>query len=84
MGFANFRMGRFRDAADAFKKATVLQPRMAKAHYGLSLAYQELGMDKQLIDEYRILQTLDGNLAKKLAQTFPQYNFSCRVVQGCP
>ena len=84
LGFANFRMGRFRDAADAFKKATVLQPRMAKAHYGLSLAYQELGMDKQLIDEYRILQTLDGNLAKKLAQTFPQYNFSCRVVQGCP
>lgn len=84
LGFANFRMGRFRDAADAFKKATVLMPRMAKAHYGLSLAYQELGMDKQLIDEYRILQTLDSTLAKKLAQTFPQYNFSCRVVQGCP
>jgi len=84
LGFANFRMGRFRDAADAFKKATVLQPRMAKAHYGLSLAYQELGMEKQLMDEYRILQTLDSNLAKKLAQTFPQYNFSCRVVQGCP
>jgi len=84
LGFANFRMGRFRDAADAFKKATVLLPRMAKAHYGLSLAYQELGMDKQLIDEYRLLQTLDSTLAKKLAQTFPQYNFSCRVVQGCP
>ncbi len=84
LGFANFRMGRFRDAADAFKKATVLVPHMAKAHYGLSLAYQELGMEKQLIDEYRILQTLDSMLAKKLAQTFPQYNFSCRVVQGCP
>ena len=84
LGFANFRMGRFRDAADAFKKATALQPRMAKAHYGLSLAYQELGMEKQLIDEYRMLQTLDNTLAKKLAQTFPQYNFSCRVVQGCP
>jgi tetratricopeptide (TPR) repeat protein len=84
LGFANFRMGRFRDAADAFKKATVLVPRMAKAHYGLSLAYQELGMEKQLIDEYRILQTLDSTLAKKLSQTFPQYNFSCRVVQGCP
>jgi len=84
LGIANFRMGRFRDAADAFKKATVLAPRLAKAHYGLSLAYQELGMEKQLIDEYRILQTLDSTLAKKLAQTFPQYNFSCRVVQGCP
>jgi tetratricopeptide (TPR) repeat protein len=84
LGFANFRIGRFRDAADAFKKASVLEPRMAKAHYGLGLAYQELGMDKQLIEEYRILENLDRTLAKKLAQTFPQYNFSCRVVQGCP
>ena len=31
-----------------------------------------------------ILENLDRTLAKKLAQTFPQYNFSCRVVQGCP
>ncbi len=84
LGFANFRIGRFRDAADAFKKATVLNPAMAKAHYGLGLAYQELGMDKQLVEEYRILENLDRSLAKKLAQTFPQYNFSCRVVQGCP
>ena len=84
LGFANFRMGRFRDAADAFKKASVLQPRMAKAHYGLGLAYQELGMEKQLMEEYRVLENLDHALAKKLAQTFPQYNFSCRVVKGCP
>jgi tetratricopeptide (TPR) repeat protein len=84
LGFANFRIGRFREAADAFKKASVLQPRMAKAHYGLGLAYQELGMEKQLIEEYRVLENLDRTLAKKLAQTFPQYNFSCRVVQGCP
>jgi tetratricopeptide repeat protein len=84
LGFANFRMGRFRDAADAFKKATQLDPRMAKAHYGLSLAYQELGMDRQLLEEYRILEMLDKALAKKLAQTFPQFNFSCRAIQGCP
>ena len=84
MGFANFRIGRFRDAAEAFKKATQLAPGMAKAHYGLSLAYQELGMDKQLLEEYRILETLDKTLAKKLGQTFPQFNFSCRAMQGCP
>lgn len=84
LGFSNFRLGRFREAADAFKKATALQPGMAKAHYGLSLAYQELGMTAQLMEEYRTLETLDRNLAKKLAQTFPQYNFSCRLVQGCP
>ncbi len=84
LGFCSFRLGKFRDAADAFKKATALNPQMAKAHYGLSLAYQELENTKGLLDEYRILEKLDKSLAQKLAQTFPQYNFSCRLVQGCP
>lgn len=84
LGFVNFRLGRFREAADDFKKATTLAPRLAKAHYGLSLAYQELGNTTGLMDEYRILENLDRALAKKLMQTFPQFNFSCRVVKGCP
>ncbi len=85
LGLASFRIRRFEDAAAAFRKATMLSPNMAKAHYGLSLAYQELGNAKGLIDEYRILETLDKSLARKLAQTFPQYNFSCRgVLRGCP
>ncbi|HKU72401.1 MAG TPA: tetratricopeptide repeat protein [Pyrinomonadaceae bacterium] len=84
LGFSNLRLGKFREAADAFKKATVLSPGMAKAHYGLSLAYQELGMEAQLMEEYRILEKLDKMLAKKLEQTFPQHNFSCRLTRGCP
>ena len=84
LGFANFRTGRYRDAADAFKKATTLNAGMAKAHFGLAAAYQELGNEKGLMDEYRILETLDHGLARKLAQSFPQYNFSCRRGVGCP
>ena len=84
LGLAAFRGRRFKEASDAFKKATILNPEMAKAHYGLSLAYQELGDQKGVLDEYRILERLDKSLAKKLAQTFPQYNFSCRRTQGCP
>jgi hypothetical protein len=84
LGFSNFRLGRFRDAGDAFKKATTLDPGMAKAHYGLSLVYQELGNTSGLLDEYRILERLDKTLAKKLAQTFPQFDFSCRLTRGCP
>jgi Flp pilus assembly protein TadD len=84
LGFSNFRLGRFKDAADAFRKAVTLNPEMAKAHYGLSLAYQELGNTSGLLDEYRTLERLDKLLAKKLAQTFPQYNFSCRLLRGCP
>ena len=85
LGLAAFRIRHFDEAANAFKKAIGLNPRMAKAHYGLSLAYQELGHTNGLLEESRVLETLDKNLARKLAQTFPQYNFSCRgVLRGCP
>lgn len=84
LGYCNFRLARFREAADAFKKATTLEPNMAKAHYGLSLAYQELGNNPGLLEEYRTLERLDKSLAKKLAQTFPQFDFSCRLIRGCP
>jgi hypothetical protein len=84
LGFVSFRTHRFANAADAFKKATKLDPQMAKAHYGLSLAYQELGNESGLMEEYRILETLDRSLAKKLTQTFPNYKFSCRRGIGCP
>ena len=84
LGFANFRTHKFKEAADAFRKATEISPKMAKAHYGLALAYQETGYTHGLMAEYRILERLDSSLAKKLAQTFPQYNFSCRLLNGCP
>lgn len=84
LGLASFRRGQFQEAADAFKKAVTLEPKMAKAHYGLTLAYQELGQSQGVIEHYRILERLDKNLARKVALTFPQYNFSCRQMQGCP
>jgi hypothetical protein len=84
LGFSNFRAKRFQDAADAFKKATTLSPKMGKAHYGLGLAYQEMGYVHGLIQQYRILENIDRNLALKLQATFPQYNFSCRLLSGCP
>lgn len=84
VGLASFRRGQFQEAVDAFKKAVTLEPKMAKAHYGLTLAYQELGQSQGVIEHYRILERLDKTLARKVALTFPQYNFSCRQMQGCP
>ena len=84
LGLASFRRGQFQEAVDAFKKAVTLVPNMAKAHYGLTLAYQELGQSQGVIEHYRILERLDKNLARKVALTFPQYNFSCRQMHGCP
>ncbi|HKY41868.1 MAG TPA: tetratricopeptide repeat protein [Pyrinomonadaceae bacterium] len=84
LGFVSFRLGKFRDAEHAFKRAIEADTKMAKAHYGLALAYQELGNTGGLMAEYRILESLDKNLAKKLSATFPQFNFSCRLLRGCP
>lgn len=85
LGLAAFRTKRFEEAANAFKKAATLSPGMAKAHFGLSLAYQELGNINGVLEEFRILERLDKNLARRLAETFPQYNFTCRgVLRGCP
>ena len=71
LGFVSFRAAKFTEAMDAFKRAIALIPDMAKAHYGLALAYIELQKLDDMIQEYRILQRLDGKLAAKLSQAFP-------------
>ena len=84
LGFVNFRLGKFRDAEYSFKKAIGVDAKMAKAHYGLALTHQELGNANGLMEEYRILESLDKSLARKLSATFPEFNFSCRLLRGCP
>lgn len=84
LGVAYFRSNRNREAAEAFKKAATLSPALAKAHYGLCLAYGELGETNKLLDEFRTLERLDKTLAKKVAQTFPEHDYSCRLIRGCP
>lgn len=83
LGYTHFEQRHYRDAVNAFKKATKLDPKMAKAHFGLALGYQELGDDRGLMEEYRILQGLDSSLARRLEQTFPDSNLPCRAKPYC-
>jgi Flp pilus assembly protein TadD len=83
LGLVYFRLHRNKDAADAFKQATLLRPDMAKAHYGLALTYQDLGKQDALIQEYRTLEILDHGLARKLSNTFPEFDLPCRVPPFC-
>jgi TolA-binding protein len=77
MGLEYFRAGKMEEASKAFKKAVTVNPNLAKAHYGLALTYQDMGKQNLLLEEYRILQKLDAALAKKLADTFPEFNLPC-------
>ena len=78
LGLEFYELKQFRDAIKFFKKATLLEPGMAKAHFGLALAYQESGDQRGLTEQYRILQRLDGALAKRLERSFPEFKIPCR------
>ena len=83
LGLAYFQLHRYREAVSAFKKATSLDPKMAKAHFGLGMAYQELMENNLVTAEYRILELLDKDLAKKLAKTFRDNNSGCWTKEFC-
>ena len=68
LGLTYFRLRRFREAVVAFKKATKLDTKMAKAHFGLGMAYQELGETNFVMEQYRILETLDRDLADRFSK----------------
>ena len=83
LGVEYLRTNKNKEAAEAFKRAIKLRPTMGKAHYGLGLAYQEMQRRDLLVEQYRILETLDPALAKKLESTFPQLDWPCRVPPFC-
>ncbi|HJX91640.1 MAG TPA: tetratricopeptide repeat protein [Pyrinomonadaceae bacterium] len=83
LGLTSYRLKRFADARDAFKRATVLEPRMAKAHYGLGVTYIELGQPDASVNELRILERLDKNLAKQLSGSSPRLKDPCRNSMIC-
>lgn len=68
LGLTYFRLRRFREAVVAFRKATKLDPKMAKAHFSLGMAYQELGDTNFVMEQYRILESLDKDLANRFAK----------------
>ena len=51
---------------EAFKQAIQLQPDLALAHFGLGESYLLLGDKSSALEEYKILKTLDQNLANEL------------------
>jgi Tfp pilus assembly protein PilF len=50
----------------ALEKAIQIKPKYAQAHYALGLSYLKLGDKNSALKEFRILKTLDQNLADEL------------------
>jgi len=66
LGIAYTMLGRNMDAVQVCRKAIRIKPGYAQAHYALGLNYLMLGNRASALEEHRILETLDQNLATEL------------------
>ena len=66
LGIAYTMLGRNSDAVEICRKAIRIKPGYAQAHYALGLNYLMLGDRASALEEHRILETLDRDLATEL------------------
>lgn len=66
LGDAYFFAGRFDEAINSYKDAARVQPSEPEAYYNLALAYLEIGDRQSAMAQSKVLESLDGELNKKL------------------
>jgi len=71
------RLRRNQEAMEAFKQTINIKPNYAKAHFGLGTAYLFLGDRNSALNEYKIFETLNDDLANKVSGgSIKTYSFS--------
>ena len=65
-GYAYHRLNRDREAVEQYRQAVRLKPDYSLAHYNLGISYIKMGNRNGAMEEYRILQRLDQDQARKL------------------
>jgi tetratricopeptide (TPR) repeat protein len=66
LGLTYGMLGRYQEAIEALKQAIRIKPDNARAHFGLGAAYLSVGDKGSALDEYKILKTLNQDLATEL------------------
>jgi Flp pilus assembly protein TadD len=66
LGNAYQRLGRYQDSIESYKQAIRTKPDDTEAHYNLGVTYLLSGDKGLALEEYKILKTLDAELANKL------------------
>ena len=62
------KLGRFREALDAYDQVLRLKPDDANTRFNRGIAYKALGDMEAALKEYELLKPLDGELAAKLLE----------------
>jgi tetratricopeptide (TPR) repeat protein len=66
LGVAYGELGRYQEEIESCKQAIRIKPDYAVAHYLLGWAYLRTGAKGSALEEYKILKTLDAELANEL------------------
>ncbi|MFZ0062307.1 MAG: TonB family protein [Pyrinomonadaceae bacterium] len=84
LGTAYINAKRFNEAIKEFKQVVALNPANAEAHFGLAVAYLNTGDQRAAQNESKILNSLDPEMAKKLASVISDSTaqMGCRNI-GC-
>ena len=56
------------DSVAAFRKAIELKPKLAEAYFNLGMIYSAVGKKDSALEQYQVLQRLNGDLAKRLKE----------------
>ncbi len=68
LGNALFRQGKIQEAIAHYVEALRTKPNFSEAHFSLSLAYSMTGNRSLALEEYRILKTINPDLADALSR----------------
>jgi Flp pilus assembly protein TadD len=66
LGYAYQQTNRYADAVEEYKLAIQQKSNYPMAHYNLALTYIAMKNRNAALDQYRILQSMDPDRAKKL------------------
>lgn len=82
LGTAYINSRRFGDSIKEFKQVVKLNPSNADAHFGLAIAYFNTGDRRAAEDEAKILNSLNPELAKQVAEALssPTSRHGCRNI----
>jgi len=76
LGIAYMRLEQYQQAIQSFEQAVRIKPDYKEAHYGLGLSYVALGEPNSALEEYKVLKTLDAELAENLLKQIPRGSVS--------
>jgi tetratricopeptide (TPR) repeat protein len=80
LGDAYYELERYEEAIEAYKQGIRLNPNDPSGCFNLAKTYLKMDNRDLALKEYEILKTLDGKLAKELANLIPKKGKKLKLI----